>query len=511
MNIDDRTVQFQLFTGAIEVHLRHSLYGDAFEIDTPNLALTLSAGEFRIETGPNGTSTSIAVHRGMGEATGAGESFDLRDPEVYTFTGSNRLTYAATPLPLSDDFEDWCQAREQQENDSASALYVSRDIDGYYDLDDSGDWQTDSDYGPVWFPRALSVAWAPYHFGHWIFIAPWGWTWVGEEKWGFTTFHYGRWAYVNAHWGWVPGPVVIRPTYAPAVVAFVNGRGFGFPKAGGGASPGVAWFPLGPRDVYVPGYYTSLRYVQNLNVSNTKLITSEAVANVYSSDGEHGRAEIAYANRQVQGAVTAVSRDTFVAARPVALSALHVQPDQLRAAPIAASAAAVPTRSSFVSASAKPATARPAAAIVEQATVARLAPPVPADRGRGVVYTNDSPLFNHPHVEQPSNAASTPSGKGPLGSSAVNGTQPRPIGEQGGASRLSGAVAANGANHPPASSSQKPGASRPQQAAALRYTPPVKASDDMYDVHRSAPATLAPAGAASRPSAPRSALPSPRH
>jgi len=362
LNIDDRTVQLQLFTGSVEVHLRHSLDGDAFEIDTPNLALTLTAGEFRIEADPSGAETSIAVRRGAAEVTAGGESYGLRDAQVYTFTGSDTLTYAATPLPLADDFENWCQSREQKENDSPSAHYVSRDIDGYYDLDDSGDWESDSEYGPVWFPRALPVGWAPYHFGHWVFIAPWGWTWVGEESWGFAPFHYGRWTYTNGRWGWVPGPVVIRPVYAPAMVAFVNVRGLGLSSAVG-SSPGVAWFPLGPRDVYVPGYHTSLRYVQNLNVTNTKLITSETVANVYNNDQDHAKdhktSGMTYANRQAPGAVTAVSHDTFVAARPVAVSALHVPPQQLRSAPVVGSAAVAPTRSSYVSASAKPTTARP--------------------------------------------------------------------------------------------------------------------------------------------------------
>jgi hypothetical protein len=491
LNIDDRTVQLQLFTGSIEVHLRHSFYGDAFEIDTPNLALALTAGEFRIETHPSGTSTSIAVHRGAAEVTGGGESYDLRDAEMHTFTGSDQLTDTAAPLPRADDFEDWCQLREQTENDSPSARYVSRDIDGYYDLDDSGDWQSDPDYSSVWFPRALPADWVPYHFGRWVFVAPWGWTWIGDEKWGFAPFHYGRWTYIAGHWGWVPGPVVIRPTYAPALVAFVNSRGLGLSTTPGSGSPGVAWFPLGPRDVYIPGYRTSLRYLQNVNVSNTKLITSETVATIYN-EPDHGTSKMNYANRQAPGAVTAVSRDTFAAARPVAVTALHVPPQRLRSAPVAVSAAVAPTRSSYVSASAKPTTARPSTVIVEKSVVARLVPPAPADRGRGIVYTNDSPLFNRKHARQDPHVGSPASGKDAQAPSEPNGGEPRlPTGNQnqGGARRPGGTLAAASANRAPASASQRPkGTSREQQPTTLRFTPPVKATEEMYDVHPSAPA-----------------------
>lgn len=43
LNLDDRTVQIQLAQGTLSVHLRRLDGGDAFEIDTPNLAFTLAA------------------------------------------------------------------------------------------------------------------------------------------------------------------------------------------------------------------------------------------------------------------------------------------------------------------------------------------------------------------------------------------------------------------------------------------------------------------------------------
>src|SRR5437870_11193312 len=75
---------------------------------------------------------------------------------------------------------------------------------GYEDLDDYGRWRYVSDYGPVWIPASIPVGWAPYRYGHWVWIRPWGWTWVDDEPWGFAPFHYGRWAYVENGWCWVP-------------------------------------------------------------------------------------------------------------------------------------------------------------------------------------------------------------------------------------------------------------------------------------------------------------------
>jgi hypothetical protein len=285
LNLDDRTAQIQLAQGTIEVHLRNLTPGDAWEIDTPNLAFTLTrTGEYRISTDPNSNTTSILVREGEGSVTGGGESWDLASGQQYTFSGTDQLAYDAQAAPGFDDFETWCQSRDQTENNSPSARYVSRDVDGYYDLDQNGSWQSDSDYGEVWVPNGVAVGWAPYHMGHWVWVAPWGWTWVDAEPWGWAPFHYGRWAYVSGgYWGWVPGPLVVRPVYAPALVGFVGGGGFSLSVAIGGGFTGVAWFPLGPRDVFVPAYHTSERYVQNVNLTNSRIVNVTQVTNVYNT------------------------------------------------------------------------------------------------------------------------------------------------------------------------------------------------------------------------------------
>ena len=133
---------------------------------------------------------------------------------------------------------------------------------GYEDLDDYGAWQTDPNYGAVWFPRSTPAGWAPYRYGHWESVQPWGWTWIDDEPWGFAPFHYGRWASVRGRWGWVPGEAKLRPVYAPALVAFVGGQGWSG-SASFGSGGGVGWVPLAPGEPFVPAYRASTAYVKS--------------------------------------------------------------------------------------------------------------------------------------------------------------------------------------------------------------------------------------------------------
>ena len=484
LNLDDRTVQLQLAQGTIEVHLRRLEPGNAFEIDTPNLAFTLAAsGEYRIQADPDGNSTAIIVREGAGQVTGAGESYDLTAGQQYIFNGTDQLTFDAQAAPEFDNFEDWCQAQDQRENSSASARYVSRDVDGYYDLDGNGDWQTDPDYGAVWVPGGVAVGWAPYRYGHWVWIGPWGWTWVGDEPWGFAPYHYGRWAQVRGgSWGWVPGPMVVRPVYAPALVGFVGGAGFGVGVGFGNGFSGVAWFPLGPRDVFIPGYRTSPRYVQNINVTNTRVVNVTQVTTAYNNyvvnrNVGASRVDYTYAHNAV--AVTAVSRETFVGAKPVATGFVRVTPEQLQNAHVIPQTPLAPTRSSYVAAAAKPARGTPPVAFSERPVVARLNPPMPATSHNVVHSVNPSaprsnnaalarppvPMYTNDDVARAPQYPNTDA-RANINNNANANDRQNPNGNE----------RANTNGRPPANDAT-------QQHPAVKFTPPTKAKDDDYDVH----------------------------
>jgi hypothetical protein len=375
LNLDNNTIQIQLTSGVIDFTVRRLRDGDDFEVDTPNQAFTVyQPGHYRVEVPPDGSYTIVSVREGDGESTGAGQSYDISGGQSATLTGTNQLYADVEPLYEEDDFDVWSDSRDHRYDYSRSAHYLAPDIVGFEDLDDNGDWRDDPAYGHIWFPNGVDAGWAPYHVGHWDWIAPWGWTWVDANSWGYAPFHYGRWVSVGGRWGWVAGPVEVQAVYAPALVVFIGG-------GPGGWGGNVGWFALGPREVYVPWYHVSENYVTRVNVSNTTVNVTQ-VTNIYRTtivNNSTTITNITYANRNVQGAVMVVPQHAFVSAQPVAAARVQVSAQQLAAAPISARVAVVPTRESVLGAKATSAghVSAPPAAIASRQVVARKTPPPP--------------------------------------------------------------------------------------------------------------------------------------
>jgi len=310
--LDDRTVQLALTQGSVVVRVRELPAGQRFEIDTPNLALTAAQpGSYRVDVDAAAGTTAVTVRSGSVQVLGTGGvPLAMKAVEQITFSGNALAQVSGQSAPLQDAFGYWAAARDDAEDGVVAARYVSRDMVGYQELDRHGSWRDDPTYGAVWVPSVTLVDWAPYRYGHWAFIAPWGWTWIDDEPWGFAPFHYGRWAVIDARWCWVPGPIAVRPMYAPALVAFVGGSvgGVNFSVSIGGlAQPAVGWFPLAPGEIWHPAFRASPTYVTevnrtvivNRNVTNiTNIVNVNRVTNVYS-----------YQNQPQ--AVTAVSARAF--------------------------------------------------------------------------------------------------------------------------------------------------------------------------------------------------------
>ncbi len=369
LNLNDASTQIRLTEGSLHVRVRSLGDQDTFEVDTPNLAFSLlRTGDYRIDVNPDNASTTVTVLAGEGEATGGSQAFPVHPGEQTRVSGTDNPVYETRGAPPADEWDGWCSARDRREDQSQSARYVSREMVGYQDLDDHGSWRTVPDYGPVWVPRDVAVGWAPYHYGHWAWVEPWGWTWVDDAPWGFAPFHYGRWAYVG-YWAWVPGPVAVRPVYAPALVAWVGGPGFSLSIGVGGGGAGVAWFPLGPREVYVPAYRASPTYINRVNITNTTIVNNINITNINTTN-------IRYVNREAPGAVTAVPQNAFASARPVQAVAVPVQAAAIRSAAVINTAPVAPSRESVIGRAAPAArVAQPPQAVQQRAVVARATPP----------------------------------------------------------------------------------------------------------------------------------------
>jgi hypothetical protein len=416
LNLSDNVAQIQVTEGTVRVRVKRLEQDETFEIDTPNLAFSvLRPGTYRVSVNEAGDTTVISVMGGEGEVTGGGQAYSVHTEQTATFTGTDELNADVQEFGGGDDFDQWCADRDRREDRSSSARYVSPDVIGYEDLDDYGGWRPVPEYGTVWFPHTTVVGWAPYRYGHWVYIAPWGYTWVEDEPWGFAPFHYGRWVTVGGAWGWVPAPapavgvVYVRPVYAPALVAWVGG-----PRFGVGAGVNVGWFPLGPREVYCPSYPVSRRYVTNINVTNTRVETT-VVNNYYTNvvvNKQVNVTNVTYVNQRVNGAVTATSGATFTSGQSVSRNVVRVDQREVATAQVGAGAPAIaPSRQAYLGAGAAT-RVRPPAALATRAVVARSTPPPPpptVERQQAAIQQNGGrPLAAAQyHQLQPANVQTT--------------------------------------------------------------------------------------------------------
>ena len=338
-NLTDGLLQLGVPAGTLRLSVYRMNAGDTIEVDTPNGAISvLTPGNYRIATNGAGTQTMVSVERGRVQLSGPGLSQDVDEGRTVRLSAGEggMVQIANAPRPGPDGFDSWSAYRDGAiaNPDSQSSAYVNPDIPGVQDLDANGRWENDAAYGPIWYPTVVA-SWAPYRYGHWGWVEPWGWVWIADEPWGFAPFHYGRWAFARNRWGWVPGPRMGRPYYAPALVAFADGAGFG---VGIGVT---AWFPLGPRDPFLPWYHHDDRYLRAVNRANVRGVADINVF-VHVQDVEHFR----YANRTT--AMTVVPTRSFASGRPVARDVIRVAPERIAMARVAPHPGGVPAREAAI-------------------------------------------------------------------------------------------------------------------------------------------------------------------
>ncbi len=252
---DAHRIQFKLTSGRVSFDMRSVAVGDAVEVSTPDAVFAIEhPGYYRVEV--NRGETHFITRRG-GEATvttADGRSLSIYPSEDVVVTHDNPVRVATYAAPAPDAWDRWNDARSERFGESISARYLPPGVYGAEELDRDGYWRVVPAYGPVWIPRGVGADWVPYSTGSWLWDPYYEWTWIDDAPWGWAPFHYGRWVYIDGFWAWAPGPVVRRPVYAPALVAFMI-RDHDVSVRLSIGLPGLWWVALGWGEPIVPWWH----------------------------------------------------------------------------------------------------------------------------------------------------------------------------------------------------------------------------------------------------------------
>jgi len=312
--LDDERIDLFLLNGSAAVRVRSQDVSRELEIATAHGRFTpRRAGHYRID---HRDTTSVAtVWNGDLHFENDSSALDIaagRSAEFWREADATRYSWSEAQ---TDEFADWV-ARANREDDRTGIVtrYVSPEMTGYEDLDRNGRWESHPEYGPLWMPTTVVAGWAPYRYGHWAWISPWGWTWVDDAPWGFAPFHYGRWVTISGRWCWAPGRYVARPVYAPALVAWVGHQ----PRVHPGP-PLVGWVPLAPREAYYPHYARGPNYWKSVNYAQLHLLPQNTPRTIPTT-------AIRYANQGAPGGLSAVPSTALQPRRPVAPVVAQIDP-----------------------------------------------------------------------------------------------------------------------------------------------------------------------------------------
>jgi hypothetical protein len=366
VDIEPDFLQLKVTSGHASLDLRSIAAGHTVELDTPNAVFTIEhSGYYRVVVADD--VTHFVTRRG-GQATitlADGTARAISPSEEIVVRGSGAPSAETYAAPEIDAWDRWNYARTDYELEALSARYVSPGVYGVGVLDQWGAWRVVPPYGAVWVPERVPPGWAPYTAGSWVWDLRFGWTWVDDAPWGWAPFHHGRWVVVNGFWAWAPGPVILRPVYAPALVAFFNVAPDVSVRIGIGG-PALGWVALGwgeplrpwwgrPGFAGVPwwGGWGGPRIVNNV------VIQRAAVVNVNTIVYEHTktpRAVVAVGDKQfgsgpVRGVRPAPARGLELAhigdthpARPAAASRVPERRDSVRPPASVAARPVVATR-----------------------------------------------------------------------------------------------------------------------------------------------------------------------
>ena len=326
--LDDRTVSLFVAQGRVILRLRVLDPGEVARVDTPNTQVAITRpGLYRIEVSDDRLRTSLVVREGEATLPTPAGMQQVLPGQTALVEGLDHPRIEVRVGMSTDGFDTWSADRDRRYERSRSATYVSRQMVGHADLDEYGRWEDDRTYGAVWYPTLVDAGWAPYRDGYWTWVGAFGWTWVDHAPWGYAPFHYGRWVHNGGRWGWCPGAYVARPYWAPAMVGWVGGAGWGVSLSFG--APVYGWVPLAWGEPYRPTWGgCGSRCWTNYNRPYA----------VRTDERTRHAPPTQYVNANRPGGLTAVPSATFTGQKPVRSNLVPVSARDVGATPVLANA-----------------------------------------------------------------------------------------------------------------------------------------------------------------------------
>ena len=396
LTLTEDVSQLSMGAGTASFRIRHLASDDSFEVAAPNAAVTfLRPGYYRVDVDEAGN-TRLSVFQGEASVAAAGGQVRLEAGDAIRVEGIDAPRYDVTDVGRFDTWDRWVESRSRRYRDARSPeTEAGATLVGLDELQEYGRWEEVPFYGRCWTPAAVEAGWVPYRTGSWVWRDPWGWTWVSSEPWGWAPYHHGRWVHWSSRWFWVPDPPAARVRWAPAYVGFVGG-GPGWSISVGAGTGYVGWFPLAPREPFVPWW-------------------GHGQADVHVSN-------VTYAHRTW---VTVVDHRTFVSGAPVARNVVRDREvvRRVSSAPVALGPLPVaPDRSSFHVESSVRSPGRPPSPVLSRSVISRKPQPPGPKPGaaRGEAVWHAPPEAASPRPDRPDARPAPPARR-----EAV--TEPRPV------------------------------------------------------------------------------------
>jgi hypothetical protein len=288
LTIESESFQFYLTEGRTYINFK-GLKGSLLQMDTPLSSIrAYDRSLYGVDVTREGN-TDISVFQGSVSVESREGSTWVNAGKTLSLREGNYAELA--PLGPPDEWESWNRQRDRKlVSQRPPSRYLPEELYPYAnDFEGNGSWVYTSGYGYVWRPTVVvSVGWAPYRIGRWVWIRG-DYVWISYEPWGWVPYHYGRWAFVaSIGWCWVPPPRG-AVYWGPGFVGWVHTPTY------------VSWVPLAPGEIYYGhGYYGPHSVnITNINITNIQI------------------QKVVYKNIHVHNAVTVIHHDTFVTGRKV--------------------------------------------------------------------------------------------------------------------------------------------------------------------------------------------------